>query len=68
MNTNALIACVTGADCKIARVPASTAIETGGAMCCCNKSENKVKDPVCGVIIDPAKMPQPVSAERHRLK
>jgi Cu+-exporting ATPase len=24
-------------------------------MCCCNKSENKVKDPVCGVIIDPAK-------------
>jgi hypothetical protein len=37
-------------------------------MCCCNKSENKVKDPVCGVIIDPAKMPQPVSAERHRLK
>ena len=24
-------------------------------MCCCNKSENKVTDPVCGVIIDPAK-------------
>jgi hypothetical protein len=63
MNTNASIACVTEADCKITRVPASAAIETGGAMCCCNKSENKVKDPVCGMIIDLEKVPQPVRKE-----
>jgi hypothetical protein len=34
-------------------------------MCCCNKSENKVKDPVCGMIIDLEKLAQPVSEENQ---
>ena len=55
-NTNARIAPANEVDCKVKRTAAS-ALEKGNHMCCCapKETEDKMKDPVCGMTVDPAR-------------